>query len=320
MDRYIGKFLTYLKVERNASPHTLVHYGHDLKDLRAFLGGGVDPAPSFSATSCGGSNRRFDKPLGLRGGEGGVEWSAVGILDVRRYLVALRGRGLSKGTVARHLAAVRSFFRFLCREGYLKSNPAATLSAPRRDQKLPTFLSVPEVTQLLESPSGDDLASLRDRAILELLYSTGMRVGELVRLRVQEVDLIGGVAKAAGKGKKERLVPIGTPAVQAVHRYLDLRGGAHPASPLFLNLAGGRLTDRSVRRIVARYLHRVALQERVSPHTLRHSFATHLLDRGADLRSVQELLGHASLSTTQVYTHVSTERLKAVYKKAHPRA
>lgn len=289
-DRYLQKFLTYLKVERNASPHTLLNYQRDLTGLMKFLGG----TPS---------------------------WSSVDLLALRRYVAELRSRGAAKSSIARRIAAIRSFFRFLCREGHLAANPAAALTAPKRDRKLPVFLGVPDVTKLVEAPAGDDLASVRDRAILELLYSTGMRVSELVGLRRQEVDLLGGVAKVAGKGKTERLAPIGTPAVQALHRYLEARGGAdHPMSPIFLNLAGGRLTDRSVRRIVAKYLRQVAIQERVSPHTLRHSFATHLLDHGADLRSVQELLGHATLSTTQIYTHVSTERLKTAYEKAHPRA
>ena len=291
MDRYLEKFLTYLKVERNASPHTLTNYTHDLVGLQRFLG---DAAPG---------------------------WPAVELVALRRYVADQRGRGAAKSSIARRIAAIRSFFRFLCREGHLAANPAAGLVAPKRDRKLPTFLGVPDVTKLLEAPAGSDVASRRDRAILELLYSTGIRVSELVGLRLQDVDLLGGVAKVAGKGKKERLVPIGTPAVRAIHQYVEARGGAaHPASPVFLNLAGGRLTDRSVRRVVAKYLRQVAVQERVSPHTLRHSFATHLLDRGADLRSVQELLGHASLSTTQIYTHVTTERMKQVYERTHPRA
>ena len=299
MDRYLEKFLAYLKVERNASPYTLVNYTHDLIMLQQFL---ATPDSSKAAP-------------------GPIDWTTVDLVALRRYAADLRGRGQAKSSVARRIAAIRSFFRFLCREGHLAVNPAAGLTAPKRDRKLPVFLGVPDVTKLLEAPAGNDLASRRDRAILELLYSTGMRVGELVGLRLQHVDLLGGVAKVAGKGKKERMVPIGAPAIRAIHRYLETRGGAdHPTSPLFLNLAGGRLTDRSVRRILLKYLQQVAVQERVSPHTLRHSFATHLLDRGADLRSVQELLGHASLSTTQVYTHVTTERMKSVYDKAHPRA
>lgn len=302
MDRYLDKFLTYLKVERNASPHTLVNYTHDLEGLRKFLS--APPAAEGPAT-------KSQIP---------VDWTRVDLVALRRYAADLRGQGKAKSSVARQVAAIRSFFRFLCREGHLASSPAAALTAPKRDRKLPVFLGVADVTKLLEAPSGTDLASRRDRAIFELLYSTGMRVSELVGLRLQDVDLIGGVAKVAGKGKKERLVPIGTPAVRAIHQYVAQRHNSQSSSPVFMNLAGGRLTARSVRRILAKYLQRIAVQDKVSPHTLRHSFATHLLDRGADLRSVQELLGHASLSTTQVYTHVTTERLKQVYDKAHPRA
>ena len=292
MDRYVEKFLTYLKVERNASAHTLVNYRHDLMQLQRFVESTGRP----------------------------VEWTAVDSVAVRRYLAEWRGQGAAASSVGRRLACIRSFFRFLCREGYLPANPAAALRAPKRERRLPTFLGVPDVTALIEAAAGDDLASLRDRAILELLYSTGMRVSELVALRLEHVDLLGGVAKVAGKGKKERLVPIGAPAVQALERYLEARGDTHPSRPLMCNLAGGRLTDRSVRRVVAIYVQRLAVQTHVSPHTLRHTFATHLVDRGADLRAVQELLGHATLSTTQVYTHVSTARLRAVYDKTHPRA
>lgn len=289
MDRYLEKFLTYLKVERNASPHTVLNYQLDLMRLQRFLGGSPD-------------------------------WAVVDAVAIRRFLADRRAQGAAKSSVARQLAAIRSFFRFLCREGYVAHSPAAGLSGPKRDRKLPMFLGIPDVIKLLEAPAGADLASRRDRAILEVLYSTGIRVSELVGLRVQSVDLLGGVAKVAGKGKKERLAPLGTPAVQALHHYLEGRDRATPGDPVFLNAAGGRLTDRSVRRVLGKYLRHAAIQQRVSPHTLRHSFATHLLDRGADLRSVQELLGHASLSTTQIYTHVTTERLKAVYAKAHPRA
>ena len=348
-DRYLEKFLTYLRVERNASPHTLLGYERDITGLQRFLGG-REASPSVQGCARGTAprlpRRRIvgDSPAdgeggrvwrGARAGErpvplgsapgasvaSDVAWSAVDLVALRRYVATLRARGAAKSSTARRVAAIRSFFRFLCRDGYLQANPAATLIAPRREQRLPIFLGVPDVTRLIEAPAGDDLASLRDRAILELLYSTGIRVSELVGLRPQDVDLIGGVAKVAGKGKRERLVPVGAPAVQALHRYLEARGGRHRmGDPIFLNRAGGRLTDRSVRRILAKYLQQAAVQRHVSPHTLRHSFATHLLDRGADLRAVQELLGHATLATTQVYTHVTTERLKAVYDKTHPRA
>ncbi|MBI4313470.1 MAG: tyrosine recombinase XerC [Candidatus Omnitrophica bacterium] len=294
MDPCIGKFLTYLQVERNASDHTLRSYGHDLQGLAD------SAAHAFK--------------------EKQVPWAKVDLLILRQWAAGLRSSGKAKSSVARQTAAARSFFKFLTREGIVSSNPAAGLISPKRDKKLPVFLGVADVAKLLEAPDSSDPAGARDRAILELLYSTGMRVGELVGLRIQDVDLIGGVAKVAGKGKKERMVPIGNPALKALHRYIEPRPKPSPSSPIFLNPAGRRLTDRSVRRILSKYLLKAALQEKVSPHTLRHSFATHLLDRGADLRSVQELLGHASLSTTQVYTHVTTERLKSVYDKTHPRA
>jgi site-specific recombinase XerD len=204
----------------------------------------------------------------------------------------------------------------------LKFNPALGLTRPKQDKKLPSFLSVEEASRLVEAPEGQGLASLRDRALLETLYSTGLRVSELVSLRVRDVDRIGGTLRVTGKGRKERIVPVGSHSLAAMEKYLAARKGEEPSDdrPLFLNLRGGVLTDRSVRRVVQRYLSRVPIARRISPHSLRHSFATHLLDRGADLRSVQELLGHSLLSTTQIYTHVTTEHLKRIYRAAHPRA
>lgn len=289
MDRYIDKFLTYLRVERNASSHTLLNYGIDLKDFKNFLA---------------------DVPA-----------EKVDTLVLRKYLASLRERNFGKASVARKLACIRSFFRFLVRDGYFKTNPASGLMGPKLDKKLPIFLSEDEITKLLESPESD-LMGLRDRAIMEALYSTGSRVSELVGLSIQDVDFIGGVVKVYGKGKKERLAPIGDKALRILRDYLDKRAltKTTQSTPLFTNRAGGRLTDRSVRRILDKYIRRTAIREHISPHSLRHSFATHLLNRGADLRSVQELLGHANLSTTQIYTHVTTEHLKSVYDKAHPRA
>ena len=295
MDRYLEKFLAYLKVERNSSAHTLLNYQLDIESLGKFL-------------SAGSKEKKA------------VDWSRVDLWKLRGFVADLRTKGKAKSSIARTTAATRSFFRFLCREGYLPTNPAASLMSPRKDKKLPTFLGVAEVEKLLKAPAGKDTASLRDKAILELLYSTGMRVGELVALGVKDLDLIAGVARVSGKGKKQRMLPIGTPAIQAIHRYLETRPEGRPSDPVFLNRSRSRLTDRSVRRVVAKYIRHVAVKERISPHTLRHSFATHLLDRGADLRSVQELLGHATLTTTQIYTHVSAERLKSVYEKTHPRA
>ena len=290
LDRYVDKFLTYLKVERNSSEHTVINYAVDLRDFVAFLGE--------------------------------VELEAIGILDLRRFIVFLRERNLQKRTVARKLATLRSFFKFLRREGLLKTNPAASLMITRLEKKLPRFLSEEEVTRLLDAPNGATVLSQRDRAILETLYSTGMRVGELVGLASSDIDFLGGIIKVRGKGKKERLCPVGERALKAIREYVGQAlydGGGRPR-PLFMNRGGGRLTDRSVRRLLSKYLIQASLGAGVSPHTLRHSFATHLLDRGADLRAVQELLGHASLSTTQVYTHLTPERLKQAYEKSHPRA
>jgi site-specific recombinase XerD len=234
----------------------------------------------------------------------------------------MKEKNYSKRTVARKLASLRSFFKFLYREGYIKTNPSSGISTPKLDKKLPIFLDTDEVSKLIEAPDEKDLSGLRDRALMETLYSTGIRVSELVGMNLSEIDFISGVIKVFGKGKKERLAPIGDKALRAIRNYLDKRGigKLNDKKAVFLNKDGGRLTDRSVRRIIEKYIKRVSLREGVSPHTLRHSFATHLLNRGADLRSVQELLGHMNLSTTQIYTHVTTQRLKEVYDKAHPRA
>ena len=294
MDRYIDKFITYLKVERDASPHTIINYSVDLKDFSKFL----NPKSEDESADFNISN--------------------IDHLLLRKYLAHIRSKGYSKRTIARKLASLRSFFRFLYKEGYLKVNPIVSLMTPKLDKKLPVFLDEKQVVKLIEMPSGQDIRSLRDRAVLETLYSAGIRVSELVGLNTDNIDFISGVIKVFGKGKKERLAPVGQTAINTIRKYLDKRRSNSRA--VFLNKSGGRITDRGIRRIVDKYIHEASLTEHVSPHTLRHSFATHLLNKGADLRSVQELLGHANLSTTQIYTHVTTERLKAVYEKAHPRA
>ena len=290
MQRFIDKFINYLKVEKNASPHTITNYSFDLNSFGQFLG---------------------DKDI-----------SGLDHLAFRRYLAEMRAKNYSKRTIARKLAALRSLFRFLYREGYIKTNPITAVFTPKLDKKLPKFLDVGKVTKLIQAPSEATAGGLRDRAILETLYSTGIRVSELVGLDIDDVDFISGVVKVLGKGSKERMAPIGETALGAIRRYLDKRGErrAREKDAVFLNKSGTRLTDRSVRRVVDKYIRICCMEEHISPHSLRHSFATHLLDRGADLRSVQELLGHMNLSTTQIYTHVTTERLKAVYDKAHPRA
>jgi len=283
MDRYIDKFMTYLDIEKNYSKHTLINSSSDLKVFSAFMPG--------------------------------KDVQKMEHLDMRRFLAELRQGNFAKASIARKLAALRSFFKFLYKEGYIKSNPASAITTPKLEKKLPTFLSVEEAAKLLEAPRDSDANGLRDRAILETLYSTGIRVSELVGIDADDVDFISGVVKVTGKGNKERLVPIGDKALRIMRSYLEKR--SHPlakeAKAVFLNKSGGRITDRSIRRVVDKYIRLMAMRQGISPHTLRHSFATHLLDRGADLRSVQELLGHMNLSTTQIYTHVTTERLKNVY-------
>lgn len=286
MDRYIEKFLRYLEIEKNYSVHTLLNYKLDLGNFRNFLG----------AT-----------PL-----------ENIDYLFLRKYLAALKEKNLNSRTVGRHLSSLRSFFKFLIREGYIKTNPIVSISSPKLEKHLPSFLTEDEVSKLMDSSSPNDERGLRDRAILEVFYSTGIRISELVGLNIDDIDFIGGVVKVMGKGKKERIVPIGDKAMSAIRDYLDRRKKQQEA--LFLNKNGRRITTRGVRNIVDKYLHKTGIKQGVSAHTLRHSFATHLLNRGADLRSVQELLGHANLSTTQIYTHITTERLKNIYDKAHPRA
>lgn len=288
MQRYIDKFISYLEIEKNYSPHTVLNYRIDLKELAAFL---------------------EEKKIPLE---------KVNYLNLRQFLAGLRVKHPRPRTLSRKLSAIRSFFRFLCREGYLKTNPSMILSSPKLDKRLPNFLSEEEMTKLIEAPSLEEISGLRDRAILEVLYSTGMRVSELVALQMRDIDFLSNMVKVLGKGKKERLLPIGDQALRMLRRYLEKR--KNKSEVVFLNKNNTRLTARGVRNILYKYIRQTSQKEHISPHTLRHSFATHLLNRGADLRSVQELLGHANLSTTQIYTHLTTDRLKAVYEKAHPHA
>ena len=290
LERYVQKFINYLNIEKNASQYTVTNYQIDLREF---------------------DNSLKEKPL-----------ENISHVDIRLFLARMKEKKFSKRTIARKMACLRSFFRFLCREGYVKVNPASGLQTPKLDKRLPIFLDAGQVVKLIESPDTSDVYGLRDRAILETLYSSGLRVSELVGLNRENVDFIGGVLKVYGKGKKERLAPIGDKAVRAMRKYLEKLNPSKlkEKKAVFFNKSGRRISDRAVRRIVEKYIRKTSLNEKVSPHSLRHSFATHLLDRGADLRSVQELLGHANLSTTQIYTHVTTERLKAIYDKTHPRA
>lgn len=286
MKRYIDKFIRYLEIEKNYSGHTLLNYRLDLEELAEFLGD--------------------------------LDLASIDYLALRRYLAYLKGRNLNNRTIARRLSSLRSFFRFLTREGYIKTNPSLTLLSPKQEKHLPSFLTEEEMNKLIESVLPEDEQGLRDRAILETFYSTGIRISELVALNKEDVDFLGGVIKVMGKGKKERLVPIGEIALSAIRSYLEKR--TKDAEALFLNRFGKRMSVRGVRNVVKKYIKLMGVKQKVSVHTLRHSFATHLLNRGADLRSVQELLGHVNLSTTQIYTHLTTERLKNIYDKAHPRA
>ncbi len=286
---YSERFLNYLSIEKNYSPHTTINYRFDLNEFAAFLTA-----------------------------HGPADINQIDYFVLRKFLGILSERKLSKRTLARKISTLKSFFKFMLREGEVKNNPAASLIYPRRDKLLPKFLTENDVTRILEAPGESDIWGLRDKAILEMLYSTGVRVAELVGLRKEHVDIFSGFAKVRGKGRKERLVPLGEPAVNMLKRYLDQRTDNNQA--LFINQRGATLTDRGVRDIIERYIKRSALALSVSPHIFRHSFATHLLNHGADLRSVQELLGHASIATTQVYTHLTIDALRAVYEKAHPRA
>ena len=298
IDKLSLEFITKLEHEKGFSEHTLRAYHKDLLQFDNFL--------------------KSEKRVSLE---------SINHLLLRKFLAVLRSKNYSKTTVARKLASIRSFFKFLIQKGELVSNPFEMLRTPKQDKKLPHFLSINEVDLLLKTPDRSNVMGLRDMAILETLYSTGIRVSEVVGLDENNIDFFGGMIKVQGKGKKERLVPIGSHALKAINEYIDSKSKSrrngkrqgNSSGPLFLNKFGDRLTARSVARSLDKYLKMSGVNLLTSPHTFRHSYATHLLDKGADLRAVQELLGHSNLSTTQVYTHVTTERLKSVYDKSHPR-
>jgi len=292
------RFLQYLRAERNASELTVKSYREDLLALTEYLteSYGHCPQPGEITT-----------------------------LDLRGYIAALTEAGYAGATVARRLASMRSFLRFAQREGLVDHNPAKPLRNPRKSRHLPHFLSSEELGRLLAAPSDHTTLGLRDRAILETMYSAGLRVSETVGIDIADLDFADTLVRVRGKGRRERLAPLGSYAIKAIQAYLKVRELSPrepqgPDAPVFLNRFGRRLTTRSVGRMLEKYLAQTGLDHRTTPHTLRHSFATHLLDRGADIRSVQELLGHKSLVTTQIYTHLSTAGLRAAYEKAHPRA
>lgn len=296
MTEHMAEFLRHLGLEKNASDHTVKSYREDLTQaLEYFRSQGVVTPGRLSPRL------------------------------VRSYLAWLSELGYARTTVARRLAALRSWLRFMCRQGTIEANPAFGLRGPRQEKRLPHFLSPADLHRLLAAPDAVTPLGLRDRAVLETLYSGGLRVSELVGLDVDDIDTDAGVARVRGKGKRERITMIGPPALKALALWLDARrlllaAARKSAKAAFVNHRGSRLTTRSVGRLLEKHLKKTGLDPRTSPHTLRHSFATHLLDNGADIRSVQELLGHRNLTTTQIYTHVTTHRLTEAYAAAHPRA
>jgi len=296
MEDLLDQFIGYLEYERNASAETCRAYSNDIIQFLRYAG--VDD--KFTPSS--------------------VDRTAA-----RGFIAHLRNNGAGKATAARKLSSMRSFFKYMMREGIVTENPFAALRQPKKERKLPMMLDEQQVKLLLETPPADKFAGARDRAILETLYSTGARVGELAGMNIEDVDFVGQTVRVRGKRKKERMLPLGSFAIKALLHYLErreIRGQRMTMHrrALFVNKNGGRLTDRSVRRMLDKYVREVGFSSAISPHTLRHSFATHMLNRGADLRSVQELLGHKNLSTTQIYTHLTTDRLRAIYEQAHPRA
>ena len=337
-------FARYLTDERHFSPYTARCYGADLRQYVEFLsaenGVQIDQAKEAEAL------RQRDEQVTAAGGKKPTPNSAVaGTIApttitrviiaanadlIRAFLAHLGEQHYSAATMARKIATLRSFYKWADRRGLADSNPMTLIRTPRQGKRLPKAITIEQVEKLLAAPDERDVLGLRDRAMLETLYSTGIRVSELVGLEFEDIDLAGEALKVRGKGKKERVVPLGSHAIAAIRTYTEAMRGdprvsgawaeGKPRRPLFINKHGGRLSSRSVRRKLDKYLKQVGLDPTISPHTLRHSFATHLLDNGADLRSVQELLGHQSLSTTQVYTHLTTQRMQNAYNQAHPRA
>jgi integrase/recombinase XerC len=326
----IQEFLNYLSYEKRFSEHTAKCYGADLKQFAGYLlstsqsghpssePASLEPITSVeiasAATVATHTAPKIDQLF-----------ISTDVNTVRGYLAVLNEKQYSKSTIARKLATLRSFYKFLVKRNHISSNPVMAVRTPRQEKRLPRFLEYEQVRRLLETPPMDSWLGARDRAIMETLYSTGIRVSELVALNMDDVDFLGEVVHIRGKGKKERIAPIGSSALQVIQYYMEFRNKRAQSNSnfdsrvLFVNKHGRRLSTRSVRRKMDKYLKMAGLDPAISPHTLRHSFATHMLNNGADLRSVQELLGHQSLSTTQVYTHLTTGKLKEVYENAHPR-
>lgn len=296
MEGAIKGFLKYLSAERNVSPHTLRNYRSDLSQFEEFL------------------KRVLEREtLSIE------DLQRVSHITIRAFLSILYEKGISKSSLARKVSAVRTFLKYLCRESVISDNPGKMVSTPRKEKTLPRFLSIDEMDRLLNTPEGENRLTIRDRAILETFYSSGLRIGEIVAINLEDINFNDSLVRVKGKGRKERIVPIGSKAIEAIKEYLKSEKVQHSTGvPLFLNRYGNRITTRSVHRIVEKYKKLSGLWD-MTPHSIRHSFATHMLNGGADLRSVQELLGHANLSTTQRYTHVSMDKLMEIYDKAHPR-
>ena len=300
MVAYLDNFINYISLLKNYSEHTVDAYRSDLRQFIGFI--------ELKSDKTQASLDDFSKQT------------------IREFLYALSTAGLSRKSIGRKLASLKSFGRYLVLEKILGKNPAGEIKTPKTEKKEPVFLSVDEITQTLSIPVGDDITSLRNRAIIELFYSTGIRLSELFSLDVGSINYHEGIVRVIGKGRKERVIPIGRNACEAVRDYLPARertlsdNGLISVTALFINKRGGRLSRRSIQIAVTKYLKMVSEKEHLSPHVLRHTFATHMLDNGADLRAVQEMLGHTSMSTTQIYTHITMERLIKAYNQAHPRA
>ena len=324
-------FISYLTYEKHFSEHTAKCYGADLVQFCDYVAstpasGGTDStpdhegSPGWASQPDGGTAIAQQTETELK-----TKVLAVDASVVRRYLAHLNEKGYSKSTTARKLATLRSFYKYLVRRNYVDSNPVAAVKTPKQEKKLPRCLDYAEVQKLLSTPPVNTWLGARDRSILEVLYSTGMRVSEVAALNMEDVDFLGEIIHIRGKGKKERIAPIGSSALQAIQNYIEYRNkrmqhdSDFDGKVLFANKHGKRLSVRSIRRKMDKYLAEAGLDPAISPHTLRHSFATHMLNNGADLRSVQELLGHQSLSTTQIYTHLSTSKIKEIYDSSHPR-
>ena len=333
-------FARYLMDERHFSPYTARCYGADLRQFVEFLStSGGTPVDSAKETEALRQREQAVQASGGRKPQNGTPNGAPTVTRaiiganadlIRAFLAHLGEQHYSAATMARKIATLRSFFKWAERRGLSDINPMTLIRTPRQGKRLPKAITIEQIEKLLAAPDDKEVLGMRDRSMLETLYSTGIRVSELVGLEVDDIDLTGESVRVKGKGKKERIVPLGAHALAAIRKYMDMLRAdgrllsawaeGRPHRPLFVNKHGGRLSSRSVRRKLDKYLKAVGLDPTISPHTLRHSFATHLLDNGADLRSVQELLGHQSLSTTQVYTHLTTQRMQNAYNQAHPRA